>query len=160
MADQRGTWPGTSVCRGWGCFCTAGGLCGRMTAGIRVSLWFSLLFPPWGKYAEETRCTTPQLVRSSSVVCDENSGPPSDVSVVGMPKVEKVSIRVALAPLTRQASRSICPPAPGMQIPHGGRNLHRCAGRGTPTGLGWLMAWGALPLHVGHLSLMAGVMPG
>ena len=42
---------------------------------------------------------TPQLVRSSSVVCDENSGPPSDVSVVGMPKVEKVSIRVAARPL-------------------------------------------------------------
>ena len=41
----------------------------------------------------------PQLVRSSSVVCDGNSGPPSDVSVVGMPKVEKVSIRVAARPL-------------------------------------------------------------
>ncbi len=46
----------------------------------------SALLLAWGKYAEETRCTTPQLVRSSSVVCDENSGPPFDVSVVGMPK--------------------------------------------------------------------------
>ena len=59
----------------------------------------SALLLAWGKYAEETRCMTPQLVRSSSVVCDENSGLPSDVSVVGMPKVEKVSIRVAARPL-------------------------------------------------------------
>ena len=34
----------------------------------------SALLLAWGKYAEETRCMTPQLVRSSSVVCDQNSG--------------------------------------------------------------------------------------
>ena len=37
----------------------------------------------------------PQLVRSSWVACPENSGPPSDVRVVSMPNVAKVSMRVA-----------------------------------------------------------------
>ena len=41
----------------------------------------------------------PQLVRSSRVACAENSGPPSDVRVVGMPNVAKVSMRVAARPL-------------------------------------------------------------
>ena len=41
----------------------------------------------------------PQLVRSSRVACPENSGPPSDVRVVGMPNVAKVSMRVAARPL-------------------------------------------------------------
>ena len=41
----------------------------------------------------------PQLVRSSLVACPENSGPPSDVRVVGMPNVVKVSMRVAARPL-------------------------------------------------------------
>ena len=97
----------------------------------------------------------PQLVRSSRVACAENSGPPSDVRVVGMPNVAKVSMRVAARPLaplfardtTGQPEYSICPPALGMRILGGGRNPHKYAEMGTPTGQVLLRALVAGRVH-------------
>ena len=51
-----------------------------------------------GRYAEAVLWWTPQSTRNRLVVWEENSGPPSDVSVSGIPNVEKVSRRVWTSP--------------------------------------------------------------
>ena len=51
-----------------------------------------------GWYAEAVLWWTPQFTRNRVVVWEENSGLPSDVSVSGIPNVEKVSRRVWTSP--------------------------------------------------------------
>ena len=53
----------------------------------------------WGWYADDMRWWTPQLVRNVLVVCEANSGPPSEVSESGIPKVAKVSRSVWVRPV-------------------------------------------------------------
>ncbi len=45
----------------------------------------------WGWYADDMRWWTPQFLRNDLVVCEANSGLPSEVSESGIPKVAKVS---------------------------------------------------------------------
>lgn len=52
----------------------------------------------WGLYAAVMRCWTLHDARKSRVVWAANSGPPSDVSVSGMPYVENVSLSVLMRP--------------------------------------------------------------
>ena len=53
---------------------------------------FTATSAAWGWYAEEMRWWTPQVFRNVLVAWEENSGPPSDVRVSGIPNVEKVSL--------------------------------------------------------------------
>ncbi len=53
----------------------------------------------WGLYAEVRQCWTPQLLSSSLVVLEANSGPPSVVSVEGIPNVANVSLKVWASPV-------------------------------------------------------------
>ena len=53
----------------------------------------------WGWYADDILWCTPQLAKKALVVWEANSGPPSDVSVSGIPKVENVSLSVWVRPV-------------------------------------------------------------
>ena len=53
----------------------------------------------WGWYADDMLWWMPQLVRNVLVVCEANSGSPSEVSESGIPKVAKVSWSVWVRPM-------------------------------------------------------------
>ena len=107
------------------------GLCYRQSA---VSLTSQPPRPGSWRYADDMRWWTPQLVRNVLVMCEPNSGPPCEVSELGIPKVAKVSRSVWVRPI-----------APSLEVvttgqfknlstktlpPRCGKNPHRCAGTG------------------------------
>ena len=54
-----------------------------------------------GNATDDSRCWTPQVRRNCGVACAVNSGPPSEASSPGMPKVVNVRRRQLISPCAR-----------------------------------------------------------